>query len=341
MIEQTDAALIESIKRVNKNGYLNVNIGDADGVGLTLTNNAIAAGLLTHLTQEIVNVITRKRTAEIVVGQVKKVLSWDQNDLAQPILEHLGDVAKYSDYGNPPATSLNPTFAYTGHERLSTTVRVGDLEAKQMANAHIDAHSQKIFAAMEALAIKLNDIAFKGAGKPTNSVYPVYGILNHPDLPAYKQLNNLGITGTMSFDNIYGSIQDMVQEIISASKGHIGMDADFYLCVPNSLAKIMTVLNNFGMSLRQILKDNYPNMKIEMIPEFVNAYNDTNDVMYLRAENKDMANVSPTAIIGISQVAMASAVEQHPNFTEQVFSSGTAGVILYKPYLFSRRYITA
>ncbi len=336
---------IETIDRattaaLNEKGLFNIRTTDGGISGVTAANNVLPAGILTNISPDMVRVITRKRTADMVVGDRKKLLNWEQNDALIPLLEQLGETQPYSDYESAPTTAINPDFIYAGHYRFSSKVQVGDLESRQLALARVSAQAEKTAAALETLAIEFNNIAFFGLpSQPDGAKYPVYGILNNPSLPAYKAATST--TAAATFDTVYADIQSMITDVLVSARGHADPSSRMYLAIANSRAAWLGLVNQYGKSVKEVVKENYPNLEWILSPEFVGAYTGDLDVMYLRVESDGLANVKDSAVLGFSELALSSATEVYANHTEQVVSSGSVGAIVYRPYMFARRYFTA
>lgn len=331
------------IRALQEKGYFTVDNGiktmDGGLSGLTPSNSAIPAGLLTTITPEIVKVITRKRTADDLVGAKRKVIDWATEDLIIPVLEHLGEAESYSDYGRPAAVSLNPSYVRAGHKRFSTEFIVGDLESEQLAKTKISAESEKAAACLETLAIKQNNIAIFGTPQPEGSAYAVYGLLNNPDLPPYTQTTTT--TATATFDTFYADIQAMITKVLSSGKGYVDTDSQMVMAISPNRANLLGMVNQFGRSIREVVKENYPNLKWVLSPELQGAYTGNLDTIYLRVDVENLAGVSETAIQGFSEFGRTSPQYQDGNARIQIVSAGSTGAIVYRPYLYARMYFAS
>lgn len=337
------------ILELNKKGVFNIIAGDAysshisarvtdGGLGtLTTPNATMPAGILTNISPNMVEIVLKKRTAEIVAGGKQKLLNWQQNDIIVPIVEKAGETAGYTDYDNAPVSGTNATFARRGHYRFSASVKIGRLQSMQMSEARISLEQSNLDAALEALAIKFNTIAFEGWKSP-DLTYPIYGILNDPGLSAYKEAG-FAADGSATFEQVYNEVRAAIQELIVQSGNHLDLNSPYRLCMANSIFMTMTSINALGTTpvidaLRMII----PNLTVEMIPEFEKAYNKTNDVFYIIGEN-NIGGVQNTCDLGFSELALASSAVAYENHTSQVFSSGSVGSVFYKPYNVVRRYV--
>lgn len=342
----------DELKQYQQAGLFNSVITMDGGFGgLTTPNVNMPAGILTKISPYIVSIITRKRTADEVVGRRMKVLDWEQEDLLMPIVEQKGETANYSDFGNPPTASMNPTYIYAGHQRISIDVVNGRLKNAQLAQSRINGEAYNMSTALEKLAISFNNIAFNGVpGIPEGSKYPIYGILNNPDLPAYQAADTT--TTNATFETFYKDVVNLINDVIAQSKGHVTPDSRMVLALSNKRAGLLSLLNQIGnKTVKAAIAESYPNLKWVLSPELDGAYTGGLDVMYLRAESLDETRVKEeglqadtlvdSAILGFSELARAGAIETHSNYTSQTMSSGTVGAIVSRPFMFARRYFAS
>ena len=92
------------------------------------------------------------------------------------------------------------------------------------------------------------------------------------------------------------------------------------------------------MTIREALKNVVPNLEIVASAELDKAHSGTAHVMYLRAEQPGLADVNESASIIYSQKALASNVVLGHNGYTQTLSSGINGVLIKRPYMWSRGY---
>ncbi len=321
----------------NKGIFNTMKVMDGGIAGLTASNVFMPAGILTKISTDLVRIITRKRTADEIIGNRKKLGSWAQDDVLTRNIEHLGETQPYTDKDNAPVTSLNLDMIYAGHYRFSVKAQPGALESQQMALANISNEAEMYAAALETLAIEFNNIAFFGTSKQAG-MYPVYGILNNPALDAYKTASST--VATTTFETMFKDVRDLIQEVISKAKGWASAESQIVIGIANNRAMNFSVVNQFGQTVEEVLKKTFKNLKIVNSPELDKAYNGQ-DVMICRFENTEAANVSETAVLGFSEIALASPVVQYETFTSQKFSSGSFGTIIYKPYMISRSFFAA
>lgn len=326
------------INELNRKGIFNsIKTQDGGPAGITPSNVFMPAGILTKISADLVKVVTRKRTADEIIGNRKKLGMWEQNDVLVRNLEQLGETKPYTDKDNAPVVSLNPQFIYAGHYRFSVKAQPGDLESAQMALANISNEAEQYAAALETLAIEFNNTAFFGSNK-ADGAYKVYGILNNPSLDAYKTASST--TANTTFETFFKDVRDLIQDVISKARGHASSDSNITIGIANSRALNFSLVNQYGQTVEEVLKKTFHNLKIVNSPELDKAYNEQ-DVMICRFENPDVANVAETAVLGFSEIALASPVVRYETYTSQKFSAGSFGTIVYKPYMIARSYFAS
>jgi hypothetical protein len=149
---------------------------------------------------------------------------------------------------------------------FQTTKEVGDLEIDIAGAAKLNWVAEIDAAVAVALNKAQNTIYFFGLQGLQN-----YGILNDPHLgasltPSPKAFgNNLWITNgviTATANEIYTDIQSLVTQIVTQSAGLVEMDAPMKLCMSPTMKMALTAANSFGVSLKALLKDNFPNLTL-------------------------------------------------------------------------------
>lgn len=342
----------DELKQYQAAGIFNgIKTMDGGFGGLTTPNVNMPAGILTELSPYIVSVITRKRTADEVIGRRMKLLDFEQQDFLMPMVEGKGETVDYSDVGNAPIVGMNPTYIYTGHKRFSINVVNGSLKNAQLAQARINGEAYNMSTGLERLAITFNDIAFTGVpGIPEGSKYPIYGVLNNPDLPAYRATETT--TADATFEKFYKDVVGLIEEVISRAQGHVSPNSKMVLAISNRRNGLLSLINQIGnKSIKAAIAESYPNLTWVLAPELDGAYTGGLDVMYLRAESLEETAVKEqgletdslvdSSILGFSELARAGAVEVHSNYTLQTISSGSLGTIISRPFMFGRRYFAS
>lgn len=302
-------------------------------------NIGLPAGILSGLSNEVVENITSVRSAELMVsgrdgGGLKKLIDWSKEKIFIPFIEKTGQTSDYGDYASAKNTALNLDFNEYGHYRFSANVSVGDLEKDQLAEAKINAIQYKNGAALEALAIKANDVFFHGHIKNSSNKYVCYGILNAPELPAFETASKT--FSAMTYAEVIDFFGEAVADLVTQTGGHINTNSNIRVCMSaKAFVEFTKITTEFGMTAKKAIENAYPNMTFESIYELGGAYNDS-DCIYFIGESF-AGGVKQTIDLGYSELYKYGALENHSTYTSQKISSGVIGAVIYKP-LFVKRY---
>lgn len=287
----------------------------------------------------LVHVVTAARKIDEIIG-VQTVGAWEDEEIIQGVLEPTGDAVPYGDYTNVPLSSWNLNFERRTVIRWERGFRVGILEDARSARVRVNTAAEKRNAAALALDIRRNQIGFIGYNGGANRTY---GYLNDPSLPAYVTAAATG-TGatttwsTKSFLNITADIRGMMARLQAASQDTIDPETTaLTLALATNVAQYLSVTSDFGISVRQWLRETYPKTRAVSAPE-LNSANGGANVAYLHAEKvvdggSDGGNVwaqlVPTKFYALGTEKQAKAYVED-------FSNATAGVMLKRPFAVQR-----
>lgn len=300
-------------------------------------NIGIPAGVLSNLSNEQVENITSVRNAEIMVagenGGFKKFLDWSKEKAFIPFIEKTGRTSDYGDFASAKNTALNLNFNEYGHYRFSANVAIGDLELDQLAEVKINANALLHSAALEALAIKANDIYFHGHISNPSNRYVCYGLLNAPELPAVEATSKT--MEAMSYDEVLEFFGNAVAELTEQTGGHINTNSKIRVFMSaGAMAKFVVKRTQFGVTAKGALEETYPNMEFHSIFELGNAYNNS-DMIYFIGESL-AGGVKNSIELGYSEFFKYGRIETHSTSTEQKVSSGVVGAVVLKPSFIKR-----
>lgn len=311
---------------------------DAQGLVTTASISTPIQFLQTWL-PGFVNVITAARRIDDLIG-ITTAGNWEDEEIIQGVLERTGDAVLYGDYTNVPLSSWNPNFERRTVLRWERGFMVGLLEDARSARVRINNASEKRTAASTSLEIMRNRIGFYGFNAGNNRTY---GFLNDPSLPAYVTAPATG-TGatttwsTKSFLNITADLRGMISRLRVASQEQVNVEKDsIVLAIATACVDYLSVTSDFGISVRDWLKETYPNVRIESAPE-LNAANGGANVAYMYAEK--IADGSSDGGAVWAQIVPAKfkalGTERRAKGYVEDFSMATAGVFLKRPFAVQR-----
>lgn len=314
-----------------------------DDSQVTITSPTIATPLqfLQNWLPGFVNVITAARKIDDLIG-LTTAGAWEDEEIVQGQLEQLGTSVPYGDSTNIPLSSWNLGWERRTVVRFEEGMHAGVLEEARAARIKVNSAEQKREAATLALEIQRNRIGFYGFN---NGLNRTYGYLNDPNLPAATAFAN-GASGqpfwsTKTYIEITRDIIGMVAALRSQSQDVIDPDTvQITMGIATNAVDYLATQNTQGnQSVRQWLKETYPNIRVVSAPELNNAIASDN-ACYLYAESvqdtstddkRTWVQVVPAKfrLIGVQQAAKG--------YTED-YSNATAGVMLKRPFAVVRRY---
>jgi hypothetical protein len=285
-------------------------------------------------------VVTAARKIDDIIG-IMITGSWVDEQIVQGVLERVGSAQPYGDYTNVPLSSWNTNFNFRTVVRFEEGMKVGVLESARAARQLVDDAGMKREAAAQELEIIRNSIGFFGFNDGANNTY---GFLNDPGLGAFTIVPN-GVSGfpqwsTKTFLEITKDIRTAVVALRTQSQDTIDPEkVDLTLAVATSSVDWLTTTSDFGISVRDWMKEAYPRMRVVSAPQ-LNAAHASDNVFYLQADQiNDMSTdggrvwIQPVPtkfqVLGVQQLAKAY---------EEDYANATAGAMCKRPYAVVRFY---
>lgn len=302
--------------------------------GLTTTASiASPIQFLQNWLPGFVRIITAARKIDELVG-ITTVGSWEDEEVIQGVLENVGNAMPYGDYSNVPLASWNVNFERRTLVRFEKGIKVGLLEEARSSRIRVDTAAEKRTSAALALEVQRNLIGFNGYNSGNNRTY---GFLNDPSLPAYASITT-GTAGNTwalkTFLEIIADIRLAAATLQTQSQDNVNPETTpTTLAVPTNCYQYLSVVSNYGISVRQWIRETYPSMRIVSAPQ-LNTANGGSNVFYLFAESVDdgATDDSRTFIQVVPSKFQALGVEKQAKAYVEDYAMATAGIILKRPY---------
>lgn len=308
----------------------------ADAIQPTITTASVATPVqfLQEWLPGFVFVITAARKIDELVG-LMTVGAWEDEQVVQGILERVGNAVPYGDYTNVPLSSWNVNFNARTVIRFEEGMKVGQLEAARAARMRVDDSGMKREAAALELEIQRNNVGFNGFNSGNNNTY---GFLNDPGLPSYGTVPNGAslspLWSTKTFLEICKDIRTAVVALRTNSQDTIDPEqVDLTLAVATDAVDWLSTTSDFGISVRDWIRNAYPRMRVVSAPQLNNA-NASANVFYLYADKiNDMSTDGGRVFIQpVPAKFMVLGVQQLAKAYEEDYSNATAGVMCKRPY---------
>lgn len=304
---------------------------DAAVAGVTTPTITTPIQFLQHWLPDFIEVVTAAREADAIMG-IDFVGNWYDESIVQGVMERIGQAVPYGDHTDIPLSSWNVNYETRDIVRFEEGIQVGLLEEARAGAMNVSSQTEKRAAAAESLDIERNNIAFFGYNEGNNKTY---GFLNDPNLPAYVTVATNGAAGSPSTnwaDKTYAQIVADLRTAFAALRVKTGnlfkpeRDAS-KLAISVSAMEYLNVENEFGKSVIDFLKQNYPNVTIESAVQLDGANGGAN-VFYLFAES---INGKPVLRqLGVERFRLLGVEKKAKVFLED-YSNATAGVLVTQP----------
>jgi hypothetical protein len=246
---------------------------DAQPSLVTQPNSGIPFMYTSYMEPEVIRIFQTPNKGASIYGEQKKG-SWVDQTAFFPVIENTGEVSSYSDFNTNGRSDANANWVQRQSYLFQTFIEYGELEEDRAGAAKLAWLSELQISAAKTLD-KFMDFTYHfGVAGLEN-----YGVLNDPSLSAVLTPSTKAFTGsgtkwvfngavTATSNEVYGDIQTMYQELSVQSGGLIDEDTAFVLVVPNTVNAGLTATNSFGLTVRALIKESFPNFEIIVDPRY-------------------------------------------------------------------------
>lgn len=287
---------------------------------------------LQHWLPGFIKVITSARKIDDLIG-IKTAGSWEDQEIVQGIVESSGYVQEYGDYTNIPLASWNTNFERRTIVRGELGIQVGQLEEARAAAMRVSSAEEKRQAASISLEIFRNAVGIYGWNNGANRTF---GFLNDPNLPAWISVAG-GQWPSKTFLDIVSDLRLAIATLRTQSQDQIDPEkVDLVLALPTAKVDYLSVVSDFGISVRDWLTQTYKKIRIESLPE-LNGANGGADGFVLWAETIDSSvdgstDGGDTFIQLVPNKFLTLGVEKRAKSYVEDYANATAGTLLKRPW---------
>ncbi len=313
---------------------------DAQPTLSTDPNSAIPSLLTTVIDPKVIRIVFTPLNFAKILGEQKNG-DWLEETRIFPVVEETGEVSSYGDFNNNGRAGVNLNFPNFQSYLFQTFVRYGERELERAGLAKINYVSELEVSAADLLNRYQNLSYAYGISGLQN-----YGIINNPFLSAYVTPATKAAGGTTWFvggapnataNEVYNDIVALVERLINQTNGTVELDDEMTLVMGPSSAVALTFANTFGVNVKDLLKDNYPKMKIMTAPQYAQQTT-SNPQGYSTAGNAMQLIVKAVAGQEVGYAAFNEKLRAHkiipePSAWQQKMTSGSWGTILRIPML--------
>lgn len=284
----------------------------------TVGNSGIPAWMLNYVDPQLIEVILQPTKAAEVFGEMKKG-DWTTETATFMTVEPTGEVSSYGDYNNNGVSGVNVNFPQRQSYHYQVFTRWGEREVARAGEAKIDYVARVNEASVNALNRFQNKTYLFGVKGLQN-----YGVLNDPSLPASTTAAKTWANSTG--EEVYESIRKLFQTLLKQTGGKIDMNTPLLLVCSPTASVDLTKTNQYNVNVIDQLKKNFPNLRVETIPEYSAASGETVQLIVEELDGQRTLDCAFTEKMRAHNMVLeASSIKQKK-------SQGTWGAIIYRPF---------
>lgn len=297
---------------------------DAQPQLVTVANTGIPAFLANIVDPNVIEVVLQPlRAVEIAGGEVKKG-DWTTQSLMMPLAEPVGHVVAYGDYDNGGTVDANVNWVSRQPFHYQSIKRIGERQLAMWGVAAIDYNARLDRSVAETFGRFQNRSYFYGISGLAN-----YGLLNDPSLitpitPATKTAG--GTTWPLATAvEIYNDILATYTQLQTQMGGNLEMTDRMELVISTLRQSQLGKTNEFGISVVDLLRKNFPNLTVRAAPEYSTGSGELMQMIVREYQGEQ------TIWAAFTEKMRAHPVVQELSAWAQKFSAGTWGAIVRRP----------
>lgn len=284
----------------------------------TVGNSGIPAWMLNYVDPQLIEIILQPTKAAEVFGEMKKG-DWTTETATFMTVEPTGEVSSYGDYNNNGVSGVNVNFPQRQSYHYQVFTRWGEREVARAGEAKIDYVARVNEASVNALNRFQNKTYLFGVKGLQN-----YGVLNDPSLPASTAAAKTWANSTG--EEVYESIRKLFQTLLKQTGGKIDMNTPLLLVCSPTASVDLTKTNQYNVNVIDQLKKNFPNLRVETIPEYSATSGETVQLIVEELDGQRTLDCAFTEKMRAHNMVLeASSIKQKK-------SQGTWGAIIYRPF---------
>lgn len=244
---------------------------DAQPTLQTDPNSGIPVFLTTMIDPQVYKVLYSANKGADILGEQKKG-TWLDTTAMFPITENTAETSAYGDFDENGLTSVNVNFPQRQSFLFQIIKQYGEKEMEQAGLGKVNWVSELDASAALGLNKFANFTYFFGVAGLQN-----YGLVNDPGLsapiaPSLKAYGgNAWISGGVvvaTANEIFADIQSLFIVLVNQSNGLIDAESKVVIAMSPQSAIALTATNSFDVNVRDLLKENFPNIRFETAVQY-------------------------------------------------------------------------
>jgi hypothetical protein len=300
---------------------------DAQPQLVTASNSGVPAFLSTFIDPKVIDILVAPMKAAIIVGDETKKGDWTMTTAEFPVAESTGETSSYGDYSENGRAGSNVNWINRQSYHYQVFTEWGERELEMMGLGKIDWANRQQVASVLTLNKFQNKSYFFGVAGLEN-----YGLLNDPNL--YAPISPLVQNGVTQWSNpakdalgVLADVSALYTQLQLQANGLVDLETSMTLAMSPTAQVGLTKTTAFNVNVMDLLKKNYPNMKVETAPEYATAGGQFVQLIATEIEGQRTATTAFTEKLRAHPIIVGS------SSFKQKKSQGTWGTIIYRPFL--------
>lgn len=292
---------------------------DADysyGTAQTAANGGIPAFLTTWVDPSFVKVVVAPMRMAEIFTEVKKG-DRTTSSVSIPVRELNGFTSTYGDFNDNGVSGSNMNWVSRQPYAYQTHVKIGEIETEIAAQARYDLVSAEIESNILTLNKFQNLTYLYGVEGLQN-----YGTLNDPSLLP----DTVGVNwATLDSKGLFDEFKKLYTQLVKQANGLVKARDPMTLVLSPAMEALLHDTNMYGLNAFDLIMRNWPNLKIESVPEYSTAAGEKIQLIldeYLGRKTVELA---------FPDKLRTHAVEVKTSGWLQKRSQSTLGAIVYYP----------
>lgn len=297
---------------------------DAQPTLVTASNSGIPAFLSTYIDPAFIEILVQPMKAAEITGDEVKKGDWTTETAMFPVVESTGETSTYGDYSESGVAGVNTNFPQRQSFTYQVMTQWGERELERAGLARIDWANRVNIASALTLNKYQNKTYFFGVAGLQN-----YGLLNDPSLstpisPTTKAAGGATWAVATALE-ILADVTLLYKQLQAQANGLVELDTPMTLAMSPTIEACTTATTQFNVNVADILKKNYPNLKIKTAPEYATQSGQLVQLIVDSYEGQQTASVAFTEKMRAHPIIVGA------SSFKQKKSQGTWGAIIYRP----------
>lgn len=293
---------------------------DAQITTVTTPNGGIPSFLMNYMDPKIIEVLVAPMKAAEIVGETKKG-DWTTETATFPVVEATGETSSYGDYSENGSTGINSVFPQRQSYHYQTMTQWGEMQLEKAGLAGIDWAGRVNMASVLTLNKYQNKTYFFGVDGLEN-----YGLLNDPALSASIAPTAAWSLASTTAGEVYEDVRRLFAQLQTQCSGTVDAETPMTLALSPTASVALAKTNEFNVNVSDMLKKNYPNLKIVTAVEYDTL---AGELVQLIADSIDGQE---TATCGFTEKMRAHRIVLETSSYKQKKSQGTWGTVIFRPF---------